>query len=515
LLSLAVIAAIASYDFMAFRADASAFVGRFPAFGHTTVSAPHSGSSPTLTVKAAYYYPGANALLSGAGYTTMERVSIQLDATQIATAQVMPLGVAGPPQGVFIANITIPATTLPGPHLLQAIGQQTGATGSLTLTVEANWNEWNFTPSGDRYNPYETTIGVGNVATLTVAWRASQASYNHSAPTVVDGVVYSMSDSDGHFQTFDEASGAPLQSYLAVNPTTSPVLANGKLFFGTGYENFQSFTTSGAYVWSYPQDGSGSCLFNSPPTLVGSLVYTGDSCGHVFAFTTGVCATVCAPVWQTQVSGQVETNSPTVVNGEVYIGTSAGDIAVLNDQTGALLYTDTTGADAARAVTIVNNTVYATTSAGLLEAFDAGGCGAATCSPLWTAQMGGAVSTAPAVANGVVYVSSWDKQLYAFSANGCGQSTCSPLWTATTGAAMYSSPTVADGVVFVGSNDYYIYAFNAAGCAQTTCSPVWKYKTGYDVWSSPIVVNGTVYLGGADGTLYAFRPTTSSPRRGD
>jgi outer membrane protein assembly factor BamB len=69
------------------------------------------------------------------------------------------------------------------------------------------------------------------------------------------------------------------------------------------------------------------------------------------------------------------------------------------------------------------------------------------------------VRSSPAVANGVVYVGSDDGRLYAFGAGGCGAATCAPLWSYATGSAVRSSPAVANGMVYVGSDDGRLYAF--------------------------------------------------------
>src|SRR5215469_531643 len=91
---------------------------------------------------------------------------------------------------------------------------------------------------------------------------------------------------------------------------------------------------------------------------------------------------------------------------------------------------------------IVNGVVYVGSFDGNLYAFNANGCGFEFCSPLWVGVMDSQFATlsSPAVVNGVVYIGSEDHKLYAFAAGGCGQNTCSPLWTATMGGAIDSAP---------------------------------------------------------------------------
>src|SRR6266700_5357180 len=83
----------------------------------------------------------------------------------------------------------------------------------------------------------------------------------------------------------------------------------------------------------------------------------------------------------------------------------------------------------------------------------------------WVGIMGDLVDmSSPVVVNGVVYIASFDGKLYAFNADGCGLATCFPLWSGATGNDIVSSPAVAQGSVFIGSTDHKFYAFAANGC---------------------------------------------------
>jgi outer membrane protein assembly factor BamB len=161
----------------------------------------------------------------------------------------------------------------------------------------------------------------------------------------------------------------------------------------------------------------------------------------------------------------------------------------------------------------------ASSGAGELLAYDATGCGSATCRPLWRAAAGDFVDTTPAVAQGLVFVGSGDGDLYAFTSAGCGRATCAPVWTGFTigaQAAMLSSPIVAGGVVYAGKNTAQVFAWKAAGCGRPRCAPRWSALTNDEiVSSSPALVNGTLYIGGGNkfdpshgGRLYVYRLTT-------
>jgi outer membrane protein assembly factor BamB len=147
-----------------------------------------------------------------------------------------------------------------------------------------------------------------------------------------------------------------------------------------------------------------------------------------------------------------------------------------------------------------------TSNDGRLNVFDARGCGAPVCRPVWTG-IGGTESflvSSPAVAGGVVFVAGFDGKVYAFDAGGCGSASCDPLWTGRAGAPIDSSPAVAGGVVYVGDTDGMLSAFPAGGCGSPACEPVWQGETGGSIdIASPTVAGGVVLVSGGD-FLFAF-----------
>jgi len=217
----------------------------------------------------------------------------------------------------------------------------------------------------------------------------------------------------------------------------------------------------------------GRLVFSSSPAVVDGVVYIGSSDGTLWAYSTDGCgASLCAtPLWQSISLAQI-VDSPTVANGIVYVGSQTSFDS--ND--------------------------------GLLNAFDAHGCGSPVCAPLWQGLAGSEsiLDSSPAVGHGFVYAGAFDGKLYAFLANGCGAPMCQPVWTATTGGTIESSPTLGDGVVYIGSDDGKLYAFAADGCGSSTCQPLWTGDLGSAAFSStPALSDGVVYIGSAH-ALSAF-----------
>jgi outer membrane protein assembly factor BamB len=224
-----------------------------------------------------------------------------------------------------------------------------------------------------------------------------------------------------------------------------------------GVGNVRSLTNS----W---QAALGELVFSSSPAVVGGVLYIGSMDGTLWAYPAEGCgADLCeTPLWQSTNLTQI-LDSPTVADGVVYIGSQTSPDS--ND--------------------------------GLLSAFDAHGCGAAICEPLWQGAAGkeSILESSPAVGGGFVYVGAFDGKLYAFDAHGCGRALCRPVWTGATGGTIESSPTVVGGVVYIGSDDGKLYAFAAGGCGRAACRPLWTGDLGSGAFSStPAVANGVVYI---------------------
>jgi outer membrane protein assembly factor BamB len=84
---------------------------------------------------------------------------------------------------------------------------------------------------------------------------------------------------------------------------------------------------------------------------------------------------------------------------------------------------------------VVGGVVYIGSMDGTLWAYPADGCGADLCeTPLWQSTNLAQIIDSPTVADGIVYVGSQtsfdsnDGRLSAFDARGCGAPVCAPLW---------------------------------------------------------------------------------------
>jgi outer membrane protein assembly factor BamB len=395
---------------------------------------------------------------------------------------------------------------------------------SLVLCAGAcDWPMLSFGPARTGFSP-DTSISKDAVASgsLVLDWTAKPGGTVGSAPVVVNGVVYAGND-DNKLYAFDAAG----RTNCSGQPKTCVPLWTG--------------ATAGKVY--------------STPAVVNSVVYVGSGDNKLYAFdaaggngscTGAVSNRTCTPLW-TAATGQPVYESPAVVNGVVYVGSSddklyAFDAAGGNgsctgtepNRTCTPLWTAKTGAFTSSATSspaVANGVVYiaSTSQGGGLFAFDAAGgngsCTGAppnrTCTPLWVAPAAMTLGN-PSVANGVVYVGLDHGGLVAVDAAGGNGSctgappnrTCTPLWTAGTSGNRFVGPfglAVANGVVYIGSEQGGLFAFDAAGgnasCMGTspnrTCTPLWTAPAAGSVLSAPAVVNGVVY-GGGPARFYAF-----------
>jgi hypothetical protein len=385
----------------------------------------------------------------------------------------------------------------------------------------AEWSQFGYGPERTGYQPDETTIGPGNVGSLTAA-RTYATGGSPSSPLIVDGILYA--DKGNQLQAFD-ATGMTDCSTAPVKCT--PLWTAATAYFdGMAIADGEVFVTDGEGVQAFDAAGSTDC--SGTPT-------------------------VCSPLWATSTHEDTGpafapgSGSPVVANGVLYVPgygdgialasggayVSAFDAAGSTDCTGSPkvcvpMWTTTglpTSAGNVGSPSISDGVLYI--ADGTLFAFDAAGStdcsGTPTvCAPLWTASTSsGPTYGAPSVANGTVFVSSWYGTLYAFGAAGstncstsAGVTTCTPLWTATGLGSIGGTPAVANGVVYVAPEGGTLDAFDAAGSTNCsgavtarTCAPLWVSEAGgggYATGSSPAVANGVVYFSSTNGGTYGY-----------
>ena len=151
--------------------------------------------------------------------------------------------------------------------------------------------------------------------------------------------------------------------------------------------------------------------------------------------------------------------SPVIGPSLVYVGTNAGTMYAVDQADGSVAwYTEVPGPVTAPPAA-TDDRLFGVTTSGDLVVLDA-----ATGEALWGAGGLGTLAVQPAVAGGVVYVAGNDGVVRAFDAAGCGAASCSPLWQADTGdSAITGDPAVSNGRLLVGTQDGRVVAFAPGG----------------------------------------------------
>jgi outer membrane protein assembly factor BamB len=353
-----------------------------------------------------------------------------------------------------------------------------------------------------RWNPYETMLGVANADSLQLKWKNPIGLYKSglaSAPAVVNEVVY-FGSGDGNVYALNAITGGTLWSFPTGDRVlSSPAVANGVVYIGSfDHDVYALNAGTGAKLWSYT---TGGAVEGSSPAVANGVVYIGSDDHNVYALN----ASTGAKLWSFT-TGNFVLSSPAVANGVVYIGSGDGSVYALNASTGAKVWSYASGGPVDPSPAVANGIVYISADVNVSSSNNnLYALNASTGTLLWSFTTD-AGDSSPAVANGVVYIGSGDGRVYALNA-----STGVKLWSYLADAEVFTAPAVANGVVYVGSLAGTIYALNAS-----TGAKLWGYETrsppsASSTLSSPTIVNGVVYIGAGDlfsgtGNIYAFSP---------
>jgi uncharacterized repeat protein (TIGR01451 family) len=354
----------------------------------------------------------------------------------------------------------------------------------------ADWTQFH-RDNMQRWNPYETILGVSNVGSLNLKWKNAIGASEFSSTAIVNGVVYFGSRGDKSLHALNASTGALLWSYTTGDEViSSPAVASGIVYFSSGSVLYALNASTGTKLWRFdpfaPLEPVGN-EFDSP-TVANGVVYVGSD--KLYALNAGTGA----QLWSYDAGDPV--NSPAVANGTVYFNDDIGNLYALNASTGSKLWSSTSANFRGVSPAVANGIVYFGSFDHFVYALNA-----STGAVLWSFETDLSVEeSSPAVANRVVYIAD-DSNVYALNA-----STGAALWRFAISEGVESSPAVANGVVYVvGSGAFdgigHIYALNA-----NTGAALWSYaiNEGNEILvSSPAVVDGVVYIHTANGT-YAF-----------
>lgn len=123
---------------------------------------------------------------------------------------------------------------------------------------------------------------------------------------------------------------------------------------------------------------------------------------------------------------------------------------------------------------------------------------------VWSFSTGGRVWSSPLILDGVVYVASLDHKLYALDLQ-----TGQQLWTFQADGAILAPPLPLDGRLYIGAFDNRVYALD-----QEDGTPVWPapFEGEGWFWAQPSTDGATIYAADVNGVVYALDAGSGAPR---
>jgi outer membrane protein assembly factor BamB len=333
----------------------------------------------------------------------------------------------------------------------------------------------------------------------TILWTAPVTGTGHEfvSPVVVDGRVYHSSEEQEIAFCLDAATGAEIWRFENIG---DPIDDGMHVQDGKAYLASDSIwcldAITGDRIWAFATGGVAG--FNGPPTVYEDRVIVFD---WMYFIVYALDLETGNEIWSTDTLTFCA-STPTAWNGLVFVPSVSGHLRAFSTETGETAWvTDGFGTFWDSSPTIVAGEIYIGSWNGSLYRIDAlDGTVIDTFNwPPWEI-----IESTPAVHDDLVYFGLDDYFLCVDRFTGVSQ------WEFAIGNDyLHASPGVADGLVFWGDHDdtpkdsiVLIHAVDIE-----TGTEVWNYTiegAWKGVLSSPAITDGVMYIGAGDGNLYAF-----------
>jgi outer membrane protein assembly factor BamB len=276
--------------------------------------------------------------------------------------------------------------------------------------------------------------------------------------------------------------------------TSSPAVANGKVFFGSGDGNvYAADARTGVLQWKFATKD----IVHASPAVVGGTVYIGSWDSYLYAIDAETGQQKWAfktgedPAIHNQVGFQ---SSPAVVDGVVYVGCRDAHVYAVDALTGREKWDYPTSKSWVIGTPAVRDgVVYVGTSdSSRFMALDA-----KTGRLRFNFDAKSYMFSSPALAGDLAYVGDHNGRLYAINIK-----TGKLAWEFQTDAAKKDPFKIlnADGTL----NQEVLYA-PVFGDFEDMYVAMFKFMSIGAIVSSPVVDKGVVYFGSMDGNLYAVQ----------
>ena len=190
-----------------------------------------AAASVSVTLSTTAGHPSLDIKVSGGGFAPNEAVDVYFDTTD------MFLGFTDDSGNLSAHDMTIPASALPGPHWVTAIGRKNGDGNQTAFTVRTDWTESGFTERRRRFNPYENVLNTGNVSSLDMAWTFKTGDVINSSPAIASGGLF-VGSYDHKIYALNPATGAVFWSMTTGgNVYSSPAVSKGIVYAARATES--------------------------------------------------------------------------------------------------------------------------------------------------------------------------------------------------------------------------------------------------------------------------------------
>lgn len=290
-----------------------------------------------------------------------------------------------------------------------------------------------------------------------VVWEKDLGRITAASPTVGEDVVYQplmnrggeeRKTAAGFLVALDADTGDELWRFKAGVMESSPLLADGVLYFGTFDDKLYALDAETQEVrWTYKTGDD----VKGGPVLVGGTIYFGSYDGKIYA----VNARSGKLRWSSEAQGGLRGAgnfyaTPAVAYGRVFIGNTDGKVYAFGAKSGNLLWSKSTDGYVYGGAAIWEQTIFVGSYDRHLYALDA-----ATGDVRWEFDAKGRISGSPTVLEGIVYFSTLEEKTYGLDAK-----TGKVVWTFPDGKY---SPIVADKERVYLTGHTRVYALDPKG----------------------------------------------------
>ncbi|MGB8473627.1 MAG: PQQ-binding-like beta-propeller repeat protein [Candidatus Acidiferrum sp.] len=391
---------------------------------------------------------------------------------------------------------------------------------------------------------------------IKIKWQFHTRAQVFSSPAISDGILYVGSSDHFLYALDADSGALKWKFKTEGRITSSPAVSAGLVFFGSYDSNFYAVdAATGQLIWKFKTAGERRFaaphlhgaepaaeimpdpfdFYLSSPVVANGTVYFGSGDTNIYALD----AATGALKWKFK-TGDVVHASPVLSDGTLFVGSWDSYFYALDAAKGKVKWRFKTGEDPK-----IHNQVGIQSSAAVADGVVYFGCrdskfyalDASTGKQLWFfPNQGSWVISSPAVLDGKVYFATSDSGLiHALDA----KSGASLFILDNKHWPMFSSPAISGDMLYIGSHEgkllavdlktqKFAWTFATDGSKQygsiytkpdgtpngeaaffdffydDMVSGVQKMMSVGTILSSPVIANGTIYVGSADGNIYAL-----------